>query len=164
MSILSYQEMVDGLVAQRVPRDQAEARARELCGTPAPDPATLAQAHRDAAALEKTEQVEVRKRFVACGFGVYNLSQARAAKQTPGLPDLWLVHRALPIALWWETKRQVGGVHSPAQRGFAAECDRCGVNHGTGDRYDAERWLIEHELAGVVAGVFEPVWQSVEQR
>lgn len=158
MSILTYEEIVNSLVAQRVPRDKAEARARELCGAPAPDPAALAQAARDAAVLEKTEQVEVRKRFVACGFDVYNLSQARAAKQTPGLPDLWFMHRALPIAVWWETKRQVGGVHSEAQRTFAADCDRCKVNYGTGDRYDAERWLVERGIAGVLAGAFEPTW------
>lgn len=33
MTALGYQAIVDGLVAQHVPRDKAEARARELCGS-----------------------------------------------------------------------------------------------------------------------------------
>ena len=152
---LSYDAIVIGLETAGVPHEKAIATARVQCGLPpAPDPAL---SPRDATILEKTEQGEVRKRFVPCGFKVYSLSQARAAKQTPGLGDLWIVHTVLPIALWWETKRQVGGEYSTDQRDFAAECARCGVGYGTGDRFDAEVYLIGIGRAAVVHGVFEPI-------
>jgi len=123
-----------------------------------PDPAPAEFTPRDASILEKTEQLEVRKRFVVCGFKVRNLSQPRATKQAPGLPDLWLVHRALPIAVWFETKRQVGGRYSDAQLEFRDDCDRCGVTWRGGDRYAAERYLVAIGLATWDAnGTFEPM-------
>jgi hypothetical protein len=125
---------------------------------PAPDPAELARIERDAGVLEKTEQLEVVKRLRVCGFIVYNLSQARASKQTPGLADLYCVHRELALALWWESKRQVGGKYSDAQREFKAHNDRCGVLCLGGDRYDVERFLVERKLARIDAhGVIEPI-------
>lgn len=148
---LPYAVVVEGLVAVGVPRDRAEERARLECGIPAP------LAERDAAVDEKREQVEVRKRFVVCGFAVYTLSQARASKQTPGLPDLWFVHRDRPIATWWEVKRQIGGRFSEAQIAFRIQCERCGVGYGAGDRHAAAAWLVEHGLATLAGGVLEPV-------
>jgi hypothetical protein len=125
---------------------------------PAPDPVELARVERQASIDEKTEQLEVVKRFRVCGFFVYNLSQARASKQTPGLADLYCVHRELPLALWWESKRQVGGKYSDAQREFKAHNDRCGVLCLGGDRYDVERFLVERRLARIdAAGVIEPI-------
>ena len=137
-----YQEIVDGLMRIGVPREAAEARAREIA--PPPEPA---EPERDARILEKAEQVEVVKNFRRAGFKVYWLSQSRASKQTPGLPDLYFVHKAKGIALWWETKRQVGGELSPAQADFRAECIACQIWHGSGDRYHAEAWLVENRLA-----------------
>lgn len=145
--------MTAALTAAGVPPAKADAAARRELGMTAP---VAPEPARDDRVLEKEEQREVVKRFRVCGFNVYSTSQARAAKVTPGIPDLWLVHCEQPIALWWETKRQVGGQHSDAQLDFAAECVRCGVPYGSGDRYDAECWLIEHELAEYAGGVFEP--------
>lgn len=112
---------------------------------------------RDANVLEKEEQLEVRKRFVVCGFEVRNTSQARASKVSPGIPDLIITHRALPIFLLWESKRQVGGKYSPAQLDFKADCERCGVTCRGGDRHDAEGYLIEIGRALYYNGVFEPI-------
>jgi hypothetical protein len=153
--MLSYQETVNGLRAVGVPLEKAEREARRQCAD-APDPAPVESA-RDAAVDEKAEQRAVWGRFTVCGFHGYWLSQARASKQTPGLPDLWFVHRIKPVALWWETKRQVGGEHSDAQIEFAAECSRAGVGYGTGDRYHAEQWLVAHGFAQLVNGVLEPI-------
>lgn len=125
---------------------------------PAPDPEQLARIERDERVLEKTEQGEIVKRLRVCGFIVYNLSQARASKQTPGLADLYCVHRELALALWWESKRQVGGEYSDAQREFKAHNDRCGVLCLGGDRYDVERFLVERKLAYIGAGgELEPI-------
>jgi hypothetical protein len=101
--------------------------------------------------LEKQEQQEIVKRFRVCRFKVYSLSQARASKQTPGLADLFFVHLERPTALWWESKRQVGGKFSADQVEFAEHMKRCGVPFGSGDRYAAERWLVAHDFAEIDA-------------
>lgn len=159
MSALDFETMVARIMlATQVDRARAEQVAiANGARPPAPDPAAARQAARDAAVREKDEQREVWKRFVACGFAGYWLSQARETKQTPGLADLWFMHRDRALALWWETKRQRGGRHSDAQREFAELCARTATRYGTGDRYDAERWLVEHGLAVVIGGVLEPV-------
>lgn len=145
------------LAAEAKRRQGLRARGVSTFGDPTPDPAPELSA-RDANVLEKTEQLEVRKRFVVCGFTVYSLSQARASKQTPGIADQLFVHRVLPIALWWETKRQVGGVYSTAQLEFKADMERCGITCRGGDRYDAERYLVETGWARIgVGGAFEPI-------
>jgi hypothetical protein len=137
--------MVDQLTAVGVPRDRAERRIREM--HPGLDTAVPRQQERAAEALEKDEQREIRKLLVSFGFRVYWLSQAKQSGQTPGLADLWSVHERLPIAFWWETKRQVGGRHSPAQVEFAWLNTRAGVASFCGDRYDAQQLLVELELA-----------------
>lgn len=135
---LGYEAIVAQLLELGIPREKAEARAREACGLP--DPAPTPEA--DPRVLEKKEQHEIIKRLRVCRFKVYSLSQARASKQTPGLPDLWCAHETLPIAFWWESKRQVGGELSTAQVEFRAECERAGIPYGTGDRYAVEERLI----------------------
>jgi len=127
--------------ARRILEQQARERAevrRLATGEPPPE---------NVAALEKETQSAVVKLFRAFGCRVYSLSQARATKQTPGIPDLWVVHTAARLAWWWETKRPKGGRLSPAQVDFAAECDAAGVRHGVGSRADAEAWLIGLGLA-----------------
>lgn len=138
-----YQAMVEALVAQRVPRGKAEARARELCAdAPATVPAAL-----DPLLLEKDEQAFCYDLLRAYGFKVRNLSQARATKQAPGLGDAWLVHLRLGVALWWETKRQVGGELSPDQVEMEADCRACGITYRYGSRYDLARYLLQLGLA-----------------
>lgn len=155
---LDYDGMVRSLMRDcRVPREKAEAEARRQLGAPAiaPDP----DAERNARILEKTEQLEIVKLFRAHGCKVYSLSQARASKQSPGLPDLWVtkawtvtpIAGGLPhrrhLAFWWETKRQVGGKRSSAQIDFAEECIAAGVGYGFGDRYAAAQYLVDLGIA-----------------
>jgi hypothetical protein len=116
-------------------------------GLPVDITADVVQADRDARALEKAEQTEIAKAARAFGGKVYNLSQPRASKQSPGIPDLWLVFRRVRLAVWWETKRQVGGRLSPAQVEFADECHHCGVAHGSGDRHAFAAWLVRAGIA-----------------
>lgn len=133
----------------------ARARAETIIRQQVPHAAPAVADHDAEAAariLEKQEQVEVRKLLIAYGFKVYNLSQARATKQTPGLPDLWCVHKREPIAFWFETKRQVGGQLSPAQVDFQAECLRCDVKHFVGHRHNVVELLLSLGLAERCAG------------
>lgn len=112
----------------------------------------------DAAAVEKATQHDVVKVFRALGGVVYVLSQARAAKQTPGLPDLWIAFPAHGVAGWFETKRPKGGRRSPEQEAFAAECEAGGIPYAHGSRKAAEAWVIALGLAYRDAhGVLEPV-------
>lgn len=148
-----YDAMVAQLTALGIPRPKAEARARAECD-PAPDLALEDQQARELDAQEKDEQREIRKLLTSFGFRVFWLSQARRSGQTPGLADLWCVHERLPIAFWWETKRQGGGRHSPAQLEFAWLNTRAGVATFSGDRYEAAALLVAVELAE--AGPYPP--------
>lgn len=131
--------------ATGVDRGRAEATIRAQASNlgialpPVPDAA------RDARILEDQEQHEITKLFLAHGFKVYSTSQKRAAKVTPGIPDLWVTRSARPgrgaIAFWWESKRQVGGKRTSGQVDFGDECAAAGVGYGFGDRYDARQFL-----------------------
>lgn len=143
-----FDTAVAELVRLGFPRDKAtQAIRQQKPWLEGPAAAIQAALERDASINEKREQVEIRKLFIAYGFKVYNLSQARASKQTPGLPDLWVVHTREDIAFWWESKRQVGGELSPAQRDFHAECLRANVGCYHGDRYGAAQHLVMLGLA-----------------
>jgi hypothetical protein len=153
MTALTFDAIVQSLRAQGVPLALAETTARRECGLTAPS----VVAARDANVVEKAEQLEVTKTFRAFGFDVYSTSQYRAAKVTPGIPDLWCVHRERPIAFWMECKRQVGGRLSPAQQAFQASCIRCGVGYVAGDRHAAAEHLVALGLACRDRGVLEPI-------
>lgn len=147
-----YQEIVDGLTRLGVPREAAEARAREIAPAPEAEPS-----ERDDRILEKAEQLEVVKNFQRAGFKVYSLSQSRASKQSPGLFDLWCVNVKRGVALWWDVKRQVGGELSAEQGIFRGECIECQIWQGVGDRYEVARWLVHHGFARRgPGGVLEP--------
>lgn len=155
MTLAEYDAFVAQLKAAGVARDAAEREAirrypmalREI---------TVSAQHR-AMILEKEEQHEIARLFREFGFTVRHLSQARASKQSPGLPDLWVTHRELPIAFWWESKRQVGGKLSDVQVEFRNDCLRTGVGYGTGDRYAARDHLITLGLAQIVGDALEPI-------
>lgn len=110
--------------------------------------------------LEKAEQQECWKVFRAFGGRVYSLSQARAAKQTPGLGDGFVVFGGL-VSFWWETKRQVGGRVSSAQQTFHELCNGTGEGsrHHMGGRREAEALVISLGLAyrDEASGALEPV-------
>jgi hypothetical protein len=70
---------------------------------------------------EKAIQAECVKLFKAYGCTVYENSQKRAAKVTPGIPDLWVVSRRAGRAFWFETKTP-SGKQSDAQTEFELDC------------------------------------------
>lgn len=87
---------------------------------------------------EKMEQQAVYYHLRALGGAYWNLSQARATKQTEGLPDAWLAFQGR--VAWWEAKRE-GGKQSVAQRAFQAACEAGGVTYLLGDRRVVWAWL-----------------------
>lgn len=152
---MTFEDAVAHLMAQtNCSRAFAESQVREqLPHLVRQFPPT--QSPRDAI-LEKAESVEVRKLLIAYGFRIYNLSQARASKQTPGLPDIWFSHTSMPLAGWFEVKRSNGGVLSKAQIEFAEDCARCGILCLHGDRYAAQQLLVDLHLAIRIDDRIEP--------
>lgn len=134
-----FDAAVEEMVAMTIPREKAIAAARLRFPEQAKE--VDATELRRADVLEKEEQLVVTKMARAIGFRVDNLSQARRTKQAPGLPDLWLRHRARKFAGWWETKRQIGGKRSSEQEDFAIDCIVASIPYGYGDRYEFARWL-----------------------
>jgi hypothetical protein len=140
------------MVAASCSRDKAvEAVRLSRPDLSAPPRLSIAEDHR-ANILEKDEQAFIAKLFRGFGCKVYNLSQARASKQTPGLPDLWVVHLEAKLAFWFECKRTLGGRISNAQVEFKAECAAAGVQAYIGDRNVAAQVLVKLGLARVGDG------------
>lgn len=94
---------------------------------------------------EKATQRDVVKLFEAAGCQVYNLSQARASKQTAGLPDLWVFCPRRRCAWWWETKRP-GGKLRPEQREFRERCHASGIRYEFGGVPEAVELLRALQL------------------
>lgn len=134
-----YDAIVSQLQTMGFSPEKAAAAAREV--HPELAKAMDRNAIRRADVSEKAEQAIIVKMARAVGMHVYNLSQARATKQTPGLYDLWMTHQAQHFAGWFDAKRQVGGQLSGAQREFAEECNAAGIPFGSGDRYAFASWL-----------------------
>lgn len=150
---------LDSLVSQlmnltRVSREKAEAAI--IANRPDLAPKIAITAERDERILEKEEQNAIADRFRSFGFFVRTTSQYRPAKVSAGIPDLWVTHLRLPIAFWWESKRQVGGELSPDQITFRDDCQRCGVGWGTGDRHAAAEYLETLGLVVRVGDQLEP--------
>jgi hypothetical protein len=141
--MLTAEETVRGLVAQGVPLEVAQEQARRMY--PEMFSRQAERDERDARVLEKAEQAVIVKMARASGGRVYSLSQSRATKQTPGLPDLWIMYPKW-VGFWWETKRQVGGDRSPAQIEFGEECAGAGVEYGYGDRHAFAAFLRLHNI------------------
>jgi hypothetical protein len=149
------------MVAASCSREKAELAVRRQFPYLAPKPELVDRAEN---VREKEEQAFIAKLFRGFGCKVYNLSQARASKQTPGLPDLWVISswrdRRDPrpeatvacIGFWFEVKRASGGVLSEPQRAFRLECEQAGIRHYVGDRRAAAKLLVDIGLARVGDG------------
>lgn len=153
MSTLTFEDIVSQLVSIGYDRALAELEVRRQ--HPHLTPLVSAPA-KDESVLEKQEQWACMKVYRAFGCAVYSTSQSRAAKVSPGLPDL-LVFAPRVHAFWYhEVKRQVGGVQSSAQKDFQEYCADCGIPYVLGDRTMAEGQLIAIGVAIRVDDRIEP--------
>lgn len=98
--------------------------------------------------LEKEIQLDVMRLYRRFGCVIYNLSQARRTKQTPGLGDLFgftpmLYIQPSRIPFWHETKTPTGRLR-PDQREFHDFCQETagGVRHIVGGVGAAEEFLV----------------------
>jgi hypothetical protein len=79
------------------------------------------------------------------GCVVYRLSQARASRQTAGVPDLMAFGPGQRFC-WIEVKRP-GGRLRPEQRAFREQCQARGIEHVVGGLPEVERLLVQWDLA-----------------
>ncbi|MDI3341995.1 MAG: hypothetical protein QJR03_15840 [Sphaerobacter sp.] len=149
--VLDREAAIEALVRAGVPRAKAEARF----------PATVEL--RRSQDLEKVEQREVVRLYRAFGCVVRSLSQPRATKQSPGFPDLWIVHTRIGQAWWHETKRQgwTDADVRPDQRVFREDCLACGIDYVLGDRFAAAEQLVRLGLAVRVGDRLEPASRTL---
>lgn len=96
--------------------------------------------------LEKEIQRDVVKLYTAFGCVVFNLSQARASKQTPGLGDLYVVHLT-SMQVWWHETKTPTGKQSPAQREFENIHRDTAVGYVVGGVLAAEEQFVQLRIA-----------------
>lgn len=70
--------------------------------------------------LEREIQAEIVRLYRAYGFIVWILSQKRASKQSPGIPDVYAVNPRTGHVIWHEVKTPTGR-QSAAQSTFQEE-------------------------------------------
>lgn len=102
-------------ILDMTPAEADEERLKRLVrrakGEPVSEPTPVERARQEAEQDERNEkaiQARVRKIFLAHGCEVYSLSQPRSTKQTPGIGDMFVIHRRLRAAFWFETKTPRG--------------------------------------------------------
>lgn len=121
---------------------------RRLAGLPLAETPAEAQARivEEDQRLEKEIQADVVKLYLAFRCMVYNLSQARATKQSPGLADIYVVH--LPShSVWWHELKTPRGHASPAQVEFQEIHKYTTVGYVIGGVKAAEEQLIKLAIA-----------------
>jgi hypothetical protein len=109
----------------------------------------------DDSRLEKEIQRDVVDLYLHFSCLVYNLSQARASKQSPGLADLYVIHLPSKHAWWHETKTPTGK-QRPAQREFQVIHKYTPVGYVVGGVLAAEEQLIKLGIAERIDGALEP--------
>lgn len=80
------------------------------------------------------------------GCKVYRLSQVRASRQSPGIPDLYVFGPT--TGAWFEVKRP-GGRLRPEQREFRERCEARRIEHVVGGVDEAKRLLLRWGCATV---------------
>lgn len=128
-------------IAEAARRDDRKARGLPL----QPTEVELAErSEEEDRRLEKEIQAEVMDLLRAYGFTVYNLSQPRATKQTPGIGDVYAVNPWRRRVLWFETKTP-DGRQSPDQVEFQVlhvQLESSSISYVPGGVLAAEEYLI----------------------
>jgi hypothetical protein len=141
----------DEVIAERNRRDDRRRKGLPLHDTPEEQAERIQEEDNR---LEKEIQADVRKLYIAFGCVVYNLSQPRATKQSPGLADLYVVHRG-SHQVWWHETKTPAGQQSLAQKYFQEIHTRTPVGYVVGGRLAAEEELIRRAIAIRESGVLE---------
>lgn len=131
----------DEVIVEARRRTERRLKGLPLAETPAEAAERVAD---DDVRLEREIQRDVVKLYRAHGCVVYEFSQKRASKQTPGIGDLYVfnpeLHAYGPAAWWHEVKTATGRLR-PDQNVFGELCQQCGVWYVVGGVAAAEAQL-----------------------
>ena len=106
--------------------------------------------------LEREIQGDVVRLYKALGCQVWSHSELRKTKQTPGYPDLTVLHPRRRLAWYHETKTPTG-TSSPAQRTFLGTAAECGVTVVVGGVQAGEEFLMSRGISErSPSGALEP--------
>jgi hypothetical protein len=131
------------ILAEARRREERRAAGLPIAETPAEATARIVE---EDARLEREIQAEVVKLYLAFRCMVYNLSQPRATKQTPGLADIYVIH--MPShSVWWHELKTPRGRQSPPQVEFQEVHKYTGVGYVVGGVKAAEAHLIKMAIA-----------------
>lgn len=84
--------------------------------------------------------------MTALGFTAVRFSQARATRQTPGIPDRRYYSPERRAAVWWEAKTEIGRA-SAFQVAFRAMCEACGEEYVMGTEDALIDWAVSKGYA-----------------
>lgn len=104
-------------------------------------------------APEKAVEAKIDDLCRTAGCVAIRFSQARASRQSPGIPDRRYYHPAPPRLAFWVEAKAPNGRQSPAQRTFQALCDLCGDIYVLGGYREVLEFLIRAELWRLPEGV-----------
>jgi hypothetical protein len=124
---------------------EAEAAAAQPLAEPAPGRVTQ-RTQGELAAREKDIQREIVKLIRKRGGEAYQTSQVRAAKITPGIPDLIAIDRYRGL-VFIEVKAP-GGRASEEQLKFRALCEQHGAAHIIGGIAEVRAFLRGDQVEG----------------
>jgi hypothetical protein len=136
---------LDEVLAESKRRDDRRARGLPLTEVETPEQLEE-RLQEDDDRLEKEIQRDVVRLYLAFHCLVYNLSQARASKQSPGLADLYVLH--LPSKnVWWHETKTPSGKQRPAQKEFQTVHKYTSVGYVVGGVLTAEEQLVKLAIA-----------------
>lgn len=150
---------VMSMTADEIRAEAERRRRRREKGLPIEDtPAEKEQyAREEDDRLEREIQRDVVRLYRAHGCVVYETSQRRAAKVSPGIPDLIVMHTGARVQFYHEVKTPSGKLR-PDQKDFRDQCLASGTVHIVGGVAAAERQL---DAIGVRADGNHPTTQKV---
>lgn len=145
-ALSEFDQLVAQMVAIKIPRDKAEAAARQQLGIQ--PKSALEQLRDDALVAELEDDVvaEGDRMMRALGFDIVRFSQKRRSKVTEGIPDRRYYHRRRRLFVWWEAKSATGR-QRPDQREFQILCDDTGDPYVLGGLERLRAWLTDHQVA-----------------
>jgi len=85
------------------------------------------------------------------GFAGVHFSQARATRQTPGIPDRLYIHEQLGVACWWEAKTEIGR-QSASQRAMQLLFEAIGWNYVLGTDEALLAWAVRRGYCQALPG------------
>jgi hypothetical protein len=146
-----FEQLVQQIMLPPAARARRPSRPRCSTGRSSQRPGSCSSSGPPTSSRKRSRRTSRSSSAPSAARSTTSARRARS-KQTPGLPDLWVTHKARGLAFWFEVKRSKEFRISDAQADFRVECTAAGVNHCWGDRRTAAKLLVDLGLARVGEG------------